>query len=303
MAKNHFPQVSQWSFGGYLVYESDLGILSYLRLLKKSRTMHPSHQSNLLFVLNTIKVRRKEKQSSCPLNIKLIKWANILPCLILFVYCIQHAIHTHSMLPLVLPIYMITYIIYIWLLVQVLPLYMITYMIQEFLLVSWHCVSRTLQTRSSPPLRSTSGEWWIYESQTPKLYTVRSKWMPGCLETPSQETNSKIEQKLWGNFGLASHTDRRGRAHVCYLTTQVRHELFSQRQHRSGEMIPAWTGPAKSCWCWPATEREATKSGPFQTPPCFTGSTLHYMDTDKVTIFETTLYKSCVQLFPMLPST
>ena len=114
MAKNHFPQVSQWSFGGYLVYKSDLGILSYLRLLKKSRTMHPSHQSNLFFVLNTIKVRRKEKQSSCPLNIKLIKWANILPCLILFVYCIQHAIHTHSMLPLVLPIYMITYIIYIY---------------------------------------------------------------------------------------------------------------------------------------------------------------------------------------------
>ena len=149
-------------------------------------------------------------------------------------------------------------------------------MIQEFLLVSWHCVSRTLQTRSSPPLRN-AGEWWIHESQTPKLYTVRSKWMPGCLETPSQETNSKIEQKLWSSYGLASHTDRRGRAHVCYLTTQVRHELFSQRQHRSGEMIPAWTGPAKSCWCWPATEREATKSGPFQTPPCFTGSTITWI--------------------------
>ena len=136
------------------------------------------------------------------------------------------------------------YNIYIWLLVQVLPLYMITYMIQEFLLVSWHCVSRTLQTRSSPPLRN-AGEWWIYESQTPKLYTVRSKWMPGCLETPSKETNSKIEQKLWSSYGLASHTDRRGRAHVCYLTTQTRQVwafLSKTAQVRRDDSCLDWTG-------------------------------------------------------------
>ena len=107
------PGVSMifWGIFGLWKWSWDIVISPFV---EKSRTMHPSNQSNLLLVLNTIKVRRKEKQSSCPLNIKLIKWANILPCLILFVYCIQHAIHTHSMLPLVLPIYMITYIIYIY---------------------------------------------------------------------------------------------------------------------------------------------------------------------------------------------
>ena len=115
----------------------------------------------------------------------------------------------------------------------------------------------------------------------------------GCL-VASKRHRKRQTPKLSKNCEAISawHLTQTGEVELMFVIWQLKPDKFehsSQRQHRSGEMIPAWTGPAKSCWCWTATEREATKSGPFQTPPCFTGSI--------------TLYKSCVQLFPMLPST
>ena len=282
MAKNHFPQVSQWSFGGYLVYESDLGILSYLRLLKKSRTMHPSHQSNLLFVLNTIKVRRKEKQSSCPLNIKLIKWANILPCLILFVYCIQHAIHTHNMLPLVLP-YDNFYRSFSW-----------------FLDIVYPELFRPDQARLSGVL--------VVNDEYTKVKHPNStqSGASGCL-VASKRHRKRQTPKLSKNCEAISawHLTQTGEVELMFVIWQLKSDTsFSLKDSTGPErwFLPGLDRPRAVGVDLPRKERQP-RVDLFKLLPASQVVPLHYMDTDKVTIFETTLYKSCVQLFPMLPST
>ena len=143
----------------------------------------------------------------------------------------------------------------------------ISWSVQEFLLVSRHCLSWALQTRSSFPVRKAGNKTgnYINDWYTPHLQVGTD----GCL-VASMRRRKRQTPEMHKNCERAMpwHLTKEGEVHNRKNIGGFRAITSS----RCEGMTPAWTGLDSSCWCWPATDTRATRSGATQTHPCYTGT-------------------------------